>query len=187
MLKKMTIPLLLTWIRIFLVPVFIGIYYLPDALLSMVNKNILATIIFVFAAFTDYLDGFLARLLKQETSFGAFLDPVADKAIVAASLVMLVNMQRTFVFAAIVIIIREIAVSALREWTAKLGDTNSVAVAYIGKLKTGLQMLAISLLLFDYHGNFINTNYIGNFFMLLAVVITVISMFYYLKQAKKHF
>ncbi len=187
MLKKMTIPLLLTWIRIFLVPIFIGIYYLPDAWLSMVNKNLVATIIFVFAAFTDYLDGYLARLLKQETSFGAFLDPVADKAIVAASLVMLVNMQRTFVFAAIIIIIREIAVSALREWMAQLGDTKSVAVAYVGKLKTSLQMLAIALLLFDYHGSFINTNYIGNFFMLLAVVITVISMFYYLKQAKKHF
>ena len=187
MLKKMTIPLLLTWIRIFLVPIFIGTYYLPDMILSMVNKNLVATIIFVFAAFTDYLDGYLARLLKQETSFGAFLDPVADKAIVAASLVMLINMQRTFVFAAIIIIIREIAVSALREWMAQLGDTKSVAVAYVGKLKTGLQMLAITLLLFDYHGSFINTNYIGNFFMLLAVVITVISMFYYLKQVKKHF
>ncbi len=187
MLKKMTIPLLLTWIRVFLVPIFIGIYYLPDIWLNMTHKNWLATIIFVFAAFTDYLDGYLARLLKQETSFGAFLDPVADKAIVAASLVLLVNMQRTFVVAAIIIIIREIAVSALREWMAKLGDTASVAVAYVGKLKTSLQMFAIALLLFDYHGNFINTNYIGNFFMLLAVVITVISMFYYLKQAKKHF
>ncbi len=183
----MTIPLLLTWTRIFLVPIFIGIYYLPDALISMPNKNLIATLIFVFAAATDYLDGYLARLLKQETSFGAFLDPVADKAIVAASLVLLVNMQRTFVLAAIIIIIREIAVSALREWMAQLGETKSVAVAYIGKLKTTLQMLAIALLLFDYHGSFINTIYIGNFFMFLAVIITVISMFYYLEQAKKHF
>lgn len=187
MLKKITIPLLLTWIRIFLVPVFIGIYYLPDTFFSMSDKNLFATVIFIFAALTDYLDGYLARLLKQETSFGAFLDPVADKAIVAASLVMLVNMQRTFVFAAIIIIIREITVSALREWMAQLGETKSVAVAYIGKLKTTLQMLAIAFLLFDYHDRFINTNYIGNFFMLLAVIITVISMFYYLEQAKKHF
>ena len=185
--QKMTIPLILTWIRIFLVPIFIGIYYIPDSVICMAHKNLFATLVFVFAALTDYLDGYLARLLKQETSFGAFLDPVADKAIVAASLVMLVNMQRTFVFAAIIIIIREIAVSALREWMAQIGETKSVTVAYIGKLKTSLQMLAIAFLLFDYHGSFINTNYIGNCFMLLAVIITVISMFYYLKQAKKHF
>ena len=187
MLKKMTWPLLLTWTRIFMVPVFVAIYYLPDSLINMPNKNIIATLIFVFAAITDYFDGYLARLLKQESSFGAFLDPVADKAIVAASLVVLVNMQRTFMFAAIIIIVREIAISALREWMAQLGEVKSVAVAYIGKLKTTMQMVAIALLLFDYHGNYINTNYIGNFFMLLAVIITVISMFYYLEQAKKHF
>ena len=181
MLKKMTWPLLLTWTRIFLVPVFVCVYYLPDSLLTMPNKNILAASIFVFAALTDYLDGFLARLLKQESSFGAFLDPVADKAIVAASLVVLVNLDRTFVFAAIIIIIREIAISALREWMAQIGKVQSVAVAYIGKLKTTLQMVAIALLLFDHH-----TNFIGNLFMLLAVIITIISMFYYLEQAKKY-
>ena len=183
----MTWPLLLTWTRIFLVPVFVGVYYLPDSIITMPNKNIVATCIFVFAAITDYLDGYLARLLKQESSFGAFLDPVADKAIVAASLVVLVNMQRTFMFAAIIIIIREIAISALREWMAQLGEVGSVAVAYIGKLKTTMQMVAIALLLLDYHGSFFNTNYIGNFFMLIAVIITLISMFYYLEQAKKHF
>lgn len=187
MLKKITWPLLLTWVRIFLVPVFVGVYYLPDILISMPAKNIIATLIFIIAALTDYLDGFLARLLKQESSFGAFLDPVADKAIVAASLVVLVYMQRTFMFAAIIIIVREIAISALREWMAQLGKTQSIAVAYVGKLKTALQMVAIGLLLLDYHGNYINTNYIGNFFMLLAVIITIISMFYYLEQAKKYF
>ena len=180
MFKNMTWPLFLTWTRIFLVPIFVAVYYLPDSLLTMPNKNLLATIIFIIAALTDYLDGFLARLLKQESSFGAFLDPVADKAIVAASLVILINLHRTFVFAAIVIIIREIAISALREWMAQVGKVQSVAVAYIGKLKTTLQMVAIALLLFDNH-----TNYIGNFFMLLAVIITVVSMFYYLEQAKK--
>ena len=138
--------------------------------------------IFVFAAFTDYLDGYLARKLKQESSFGAFLDPVADKAIVAAALVVLIHLDRTFVFAAIIIIVREIAISALREWMAQLGTVKSVAVAYIGKLKTALQFVAISLLLFDH-----NTNYIGNICMLLAVIFTVISMFYYLEQAKHHF
>ena len=124
----------------------------------------------------------MARKLKQESSFGAFLDPVADKAIVAAALVVLVNLDRTFVFAAIIIIVREIAISALREWMAQLGSIKSVAVAYIGKLKTALQFLAISLLLFDRH-----TNFIGNIFMLLAVIFTVISMFYYLEQAKQYF
>lgn len=179
--KKMTWPLILTWSRIFLVPVFVAIYYLPDSVMPMPVKNNVATVIFVFAAATDYLDGYLARKLNQVSSFGAFLDPVADKAIVAASLVMLVSLHRTFMFAAIVIIIREIAVSALREWMAQVGQVQSVAVAYIGKLKTALQMIAIALLLFDKH-----TNFIGNVFMLLAVIITLVSMFYYLEQAKKH-
>jgi CDP-diacylglycerol--glycerol-3-phosphate 3-phosphatidyltransferase/cardiolipin synthase len=182
MLGKITVPTLLTWMRIFLVPFFVAVYYLPDSLINMPTKNLLATAMFVFAAITDYLDGYLARKLGQESSFGAFLDPVADKAIVAASLVVLVNLNRTFVFAAIIIIIREIAISALREWMAQLGKAQNVAVAYIGKLKTVLQMIAIALLLFDNH-----TNFIGNLFMLLAVIFTVISMFYYLEQAKKQF
>ena len=187
MLKKMPWPLILTWSRIFLVPIFVVIYYLPDSLIGIPNKNIIATAIFVFAAVTDYLDGYLARLLKQESSFGAFLDPVADKAIVAASLVILVNLQRTFMFAAIIIIVREIAISALREWMAQVGKVQSVAVAYVGKLKTTMQMVAIGLLLLDYKGAYVNTNYIGNLFMLVAVIITIISMFYYLDQAKKQF
>ncbi|MCE2706156.1 MAG: CDP-diacylglycerol--glycerol-3-phosphate 3-phosphatidyltransferase [Proteobacteria bacterium] len=179
---KITLPTLLTWLRIILVPFFVAIYYTPDSLFTMSDKNTIATIIFVFAAITDYLDGYLARKLKQESSFGAFLDPVADKAIVAAALVVLVNLDRTFVFGAIVIIIREIAISALREWMAQLGEIKSTTVAYIGKLKTALQFLAISLLLYDYH-----TRFIGNIFMLLAVIFTVVSMLYYLEQAKKHF
>ena len=181
MLKKMTWPLILTWGRIFLIPVFVAIYYLPYTWVTMDSKNMIATAIFVFAAATDYLDGYLARKLHQVSSFGAFLDPVADKAIVAASLVILVDLHRTFMLAAIVIIIREIAVSALREWMAHVGQVGSVAVAYIGKIKTTLQMAAIALLLFDRH-----TNVIGNVFMLLAVIITLVSMFYYLEQAKKY-
>lgn len=182
MLNRVSIPTLLTWMRICLLPFFVAIYYVPDSLLTMPNKNIIATLIFGFAALTDYLDGYLARRLGQESSFGAFLDPVADKAIVAASLVVLVSLGRTFIFAAIVIIVREIAISALREWMAQLGNTQNMAVAYIGKLKTAFQLIAIGLLLFDYH-----TNYIGNIFMLLAVIFTIISMFYYLEQAKKYF
>lgn len=180
---KITLPTLLTWIRIFLVPFFVAVFYIPDFIITLPNKNLVATIIFIFAAFTDYLDGYLARKLKQESSFGAFLDPVADKALVAAALVVLVNLDRTFIFAAIIIIVREIAISALREWMAQLGEVKSVAVAYIGKLKTALQFFAISLLLFNYN-HYINV--IGNIFMLLAVIFTVVSMFYYLEQAKQY-
>ena len=179
---KLTLPTLLTWIRVFLVPFFVGVYYIPDFVISMSHKNLIATSIFLFAAFTDYLDGYLARKLKQESLFGAFLDPVADKALVAAALIVLVNLYRTFVFAAIIIVVREIAISALREWMAQLGEVASVAVHYIGKLKTALQFLAIAFLLLDYH-----TNSIGNVFMLFAVIFTIISMFYYLEQAKKYF
>lgn len=182
MASKMSLPTMLTWTRIILVPFFVAVYYLPDSLLSMPHKNIIAAVIFALAALTDYFDGYLARKLKQESSFGAFLDPVADKAIVAASLVVLVNLDRTFVFAAIIIIVREIAISALREWMAQIGKVQNTAVAYIGKLKTACQLIAIGLLLFDHH-----TNFIGNVFMLLAVIFTVVSMFYYLDQAKKYF
>lgn len=179
--KKISWPLLLTWFRVFMVPLFILVYYIPDFILSMPTKNYIATFIFIVASATDYLDGYLARKLNQVSSFGAFLDPVADKAIVATSLVVLVSLNRTFTFAAVVIILREIAVSALREWMAQIGQTGSVAVAYIGKLKTGLQMLAITLLIYDNH-----TRMLGNIVMIMAVVITIVSMFYYLKQARKY-
>lgn len=180
--KNLTLPTILTWFRVVLVPVFVIIYYIPDTTMSMMVKNITATIIFIIAAITDYFDGYLARRLNQESNFGAFLDPVADKALVAACLVVLVSLQRTFVFAAIVIVIREIAISALREWMAKVGHNQGTAVAYIGKLKTTFQMVAIGFLLLDYH-----TRFIGNALMIVAVILTLVSMFYYLEQAKKYF
>ena len=182
--QKLTLPIMLTWLRIFIVPFFVAVYYVPDILISMPNKNILATVLFIIAGATDYFDGYLARKLNQVSSFGAFLDPVADKALVAASLVVLVNLDRTFVFAAIIIIVREIAISALREWMAQIGQVKNVAVAYLGKLKTAMQMLSITLLLLDYNPLI---NYIGNLLMLVAVVLTVVSMLYYLDQAKKYF
>ena len=175
---------MLTWLRIIIVPFFVAVYYLPDLLISMPNKNIIATGLFMFAGATDYFDGYLARKLNQVSSFGAFLDPVADKALVAASLVVLVHLDRTFVFAAIIIIVREIAISALREWMAQVGQVKNVAVAYLGKLKTAMQMLSITFLLLDYSPLI---NYLGNLLMLVAVVLTVISMVYYLDQAKKYF
>ena len=144
MAKKIPLPTLLTWLRIALVPFFVGVYYFPDYLISMPVKNLVATAIFLLAAITDYFDGYLARKMKMETRFGAFLDPVADKALVAASLVVLVNLDRTFVFAAIIIIVREIAISALREWMAQIGEIKSTAVAYIGKIKTTFMMIGVS-------------------------------------------
>ena len=185
--KLLTIPTILTWVRIFILPIIVVIFYIPDNYLVMESKNLIATIIFIFAAVTDYLDGYLARLLKQETSFGAFLDPVADKAIVVACLVILVFLHRTFWWGAIVIISREIAISALREWMAQIGNKKNIAVAYIGKIKTTIQMIAIGLLLFDYHGAVINSNYLGNICMVIAVITTIISMLYYLHQAHKQF
>lgn len=182
MLKRMPLPTILTWLRIILVPFFVAVYYLPDSVMGMFCKNIVATSIFVFAAITDYFDGYLARKMHLESKFGAFLDPVADKALVAASLVVLVDLHRTFVFAAIIIIVREIAISALREWVAQIGEVKSVAVMYLGKLKTTCQMFAIGCLLFDFY-----TNILGNLLMLAAVVLTLVSMFYYLDQAKKYF
>ena len=144
---KLTIPTLLTWARVFAVPFFVSIYYVPDALLNMVHKNFIGATLFLLAAITDYLDGYFARKLKQESSFGAFLDPVADKAIVVASLVVLVDLHRTFILAVIIIIVREMAISALREWLAQIGKSQNIAVAYIGKIKTVMQMTAVSFLL----------------------------------------
>jgi CDP-diacylglycerol--glycerol-3-phosphate 3-phosphatidyltransferase/cardiolipin synthase len=161
----------------------VAIYSLPDSLIPLNYKDCIAALIFAVAAFTDYLDGYLARKLKQESSFGAFLDPVADKALVVAALIILTSQNRTFIFATIIIIVREIAVSALREWMAQIGGTKNTAVHYIGKLKTVVQFLAIFTLLFNYNNI---TNTIGNILMLFAVLLTVISMFYYLEQAKKY-
>lgn len=183
----MTLPLFLTWFRLILIPVFVCVYYIPELYLSMPYKNLWGTTIFAVASITDYFDGYLARKWKQESNFGAFLDPVADKALIAAALVILVGLQRTFVFAAIIIIIREIAISALREWMAQLGKQSNTAVAYVGKLKTAFQMGAVGFLLSDLHFGCFNANLIGNVFMLIAVILTILSMFYYLKQARNYF
>jgi CDP-diacylglycerol--glycerol-3-phosphate 3-phosphatidyltransferase len=133
-------PLLLTWLRIVLIPVFVAVYYLPDAWLSTVHKNWTAMWIFAIAATTDWLDGYLARRWGEVSAFGAFLDPVADKLMVAAALIVLVWIGRADAYLAIVIIGREIAISALREWMAQLGQHKSIAVAFIGKVKTVAQM-----------------------------------------------
>jgi cardiolipin synthase (CMP-forming) len=180
----LTIPTIMTWTRIVAIPLIVGIFYLPDALITLPNKNLIATIMFVLFAATDWLDGFLARKLNQTSSFGAFLDPVADKFLVCASLLVLVHLNRTDVFVGLIIIGREIAISALREWMAQIGASKSVAVHMIGKLKTVGQMVAIPFLLYDgvLFGT-IHTRQWGQWLIWVAAVLTVWSMVYYLQKA----
>ena len=177
----LTIPTLMTWTRIVAIPLIVGIFYID---ISPATKNLTATVMFVVFAATDWLDGYLARKLNQMSSFGAFLDPVADKFLVCASLLVLVDLQRADVFVALIIIGREIAISALREWMAMIGATKSVAVHMIGKLKTSVQMVAIPFLL--YHGTLlgtVDTHLWGTWLIWLSAVLTVWSMVYYLQKA----
>lgn len=179
------IPNLLTLLRIGLIPVFVGIFYLPADVISPHWVNFSATLIFAVAAVTDWLDGWLARRLNQTSAFGAFLDPVADKLMVAAALIVLVELGRVGAVVALIIIGREIAISALREWMAALGQGGSVAVAMIGKFKTGFQMAAILFLLY-YEPLFgVNSFLVGTLLIYLAVVLTLVSMLYYLKAARE--
>lgn len=176
-----TVPTLLTWTRIIAIPLLIGVFYLG---LEHRTQNLVATVMFVVFAATDWLDGYLARKLNQQSSFGAFLDPVADKFLVCASLLVLVDLQRADVFVALIIIGREIAISALREWMAQIGASKSVAVHMLGKLKTTVQMLAIPFLLFDgMLFGVIDTLRWGTWLIWLAAILTVWSMIYYLQKA----
>ncbi len=186
------IPTMLTWMRILLIPVFVTIFYLPTEAedfwaIPAHWVNVTATLIFIVAAVTDWLDGYLARKLNQTSSFGAFLDPVADKLMVAAALIVLVEFERVGAMAALIIIGREIAISALREWMASEGQSGSVGVAMIGKVKTTAQMLAIVFLLYwdpiIIAGQQIDTKLIGHVLIAIAVVLTLISMVYYLNAA----
>ncbi|BCL75348.1 CDP-diacylglycerol--glycerol-3-phosphate 3-phosphatidyltransferase [Jeongeupia sp. HS-3] len=184
----LNLPILLTWLRVALIPVFVGLFYLPDVLVSLPMKNMIGASIFAFAALTDWFDGYLARRWNQTSSFGAFLDPVADKLMVAAALILLVEIGRAPAWLAVIIIGREITISALREWMAQLGKTKSVAVAYIGKLKTAAQMLAVLFLL--WYGPLlpgVSTELIGILALYIAGVLTIVSMFYYLRVAAQQF
>ena len=181
------IPILLTWMRVLLIPVFTILFYLPNTWIQPQTVNWTAAIIFALAAITDWFDGFLARRWKQTSDFGAFLDPVADKLMVAVALLLLVSLGRTYAIFAMIIIGREITISALREWMAQMGKRGSVAVATIGKFKTTAQMIAIFLLLIGtdkYNDPFY---LIGNILMFIASVLTIWSMCYYLKMAWKEF
>jgi cardiolipin synthase (CMP-forming) len=181
------IPTALTWLRILLIPVFVAVYYLPEAWLGPAAKNWTAMTVFAVAALTDWLDGWLARRWGETSAFGAFLDPVADKLMVAAALILLVQLGRAEAWLAIIIIGREITISALREWMAQLGQTKSIAVAFIGKVKTVAQMTAIiALLLWEPVLPEISTPLVGTIALWIAVVLTLWSMFHYLKLAAPH-
>jgi CDP-diacylglycerol--glycerol-3-phosphate 3-phosphatidyltransferase len=176
------VPNLLTLLRIVLIPVFIICYYLPNTWGYLITTGI-----FVFACLTDWLDGYLARRWHQESRFGAFLDPVADKLIVVVALVLLVQSYGTAIISipALIIISREIVISALRELMAEYGSSKKVAVAYVGKVKTFLQMTSIAILLSQPH-IISSTNYVGVVGIILlyvSVVLTLWSMFIYLNAS----
>lgn len=181
------LPILLTWLRIVLIPVFVAVYYLPDPWLTPAARNWTAMSVFLVAAITDWLDGWLARRWGVTTAFGAFLDPVADKLMVAAALIVLVWLERAESYLAIIIIGREIAISALREWMAELGQRKSVAVAFVGKLKTVAQMTAIvALLLYEPLIPGVSTPLLGTVALWIAAILTLWSMFHYLRLAAPH-
>ncbi|WP_110254163.1 CDP-diacylglycerol--glycerol-3-phosphate 3-phosphatidyltransferase [Undibacterium pigrum] len=176
-------PILLTWLRVALIPLVVGVFYLPDLWLSPFEKGMASTTIFIVAAVTDWFDGFLARRWNQTSSFGAFLDPVADKLMVAGALLVLVQLDRVNAVIAFVIIGREITISALREWMAQIGASKSVAVSSLGKIKTTAQMVAIPMLLYYDMLFGVDTKMLGSWLLLVAAVLTVWSMFYYLRKA----
>ena len=181
---RLNFPLFLTWCRIVAIPLFVAVLYLPEDWISERNANVLSMWIFIAAAITDWLDGWLARRWNQTTSFGAFLDPVADKLMVAAALIVLTEKGLINPLVSLIIIGREITISALREWMAQLGQSKSVAVNILGKLKTVSQLVAIPFLLFNgvLFGLF-HTVVVGRWLIWIAAILTLWSMGVYLKAA----
>ena len=180
----LNVPMLLTWARIAMIPMVVGVYYLPDTWMASHWRNVTGCTLFTLAAITDAIDGWYARRFGLITRLGAFLDPVADKLMVCAALVVLLSLDRVDGFVALVIIGREITVSALREWMAHIGASANVAVNWLGKLKTIMQMVAIPVLLFhDPLFGVIPVATIGTVLIYIAAALTVYSMFYYLRLA----
>lgn len=178
----LNIPIALTWLRIAMIPLIVAIFYaLPDSWADA--RDFLAALAFIVAAVTDWFDGFLARRWNQTSAFGAFLDPVADKLMVVAALLILLDLGRVDLIIALLIIGRELTISALREWMAKIGASSSVAVSWLGKFKTAAQMIAIPCLLYWRPLFGISTKIVGTILIILAAILTVWSMFYYMKKA----
>lgn len=180
------IPILLTWLRIVLIPLLIAIYYVPDAWVVDIGRDLAAMLVFVVASVTDWLDGYLARRWNETSAFGAFLDPVADKLVVAAALIMLVQLGRLDAIFAAIIIGREITISALREWMAQIGAHKSVAVSMVGKIKTAAQMVSIPMLLYHNPINGFDVQTVGTWLIYVAAVLTLWSMGYYMRMAWPH-
>lgn len=176
-------PMALTWLRIIVIPLFLILFFLPTSWLDPAARDCIAALLFILAAVTDWFDGWLARRWQQTTSFGAFLDPVADKLMVTAALLILLSLQRIDAVIAFIIIGREITISALREWMAKLGASGSVAVHRLGKFKTAAQMIAIPCLLFAHTVYGLSLLFIGKVLIVVATILTLWSMFYYLQKA----
>jgi cardiolipin synthase len=183
-LPKLNLPLFLTWLRVAAIPLFVAVLYFPEDWLTERQANVISMWIFIAAAITDWADGYLARKWNQTSSFGAFLDPVADKLMVAAALIVLTEKGFVDPFASLIIIGREITISALREWMAQVGQSKSVAVNIFGKLKTIAQLVAIPFLLFNgVLFGLIHTNPVGRVLIWGAAIITLWSMVVYLKAA----
>jgi len=182
----LNIPIILTWLRIAAIPLFVAVLYFPAFTdrLTTAEANFAATAIFIAAALTDWLDGYLARKWNQSSAFGAFLDPVADKLMVAAALIVLVELNRVNAVVALIIIGREITISALREWMAQLGQSKSVAVSFLGKIKTVAQLIAIPFLLYDgMLFGVVDCRQAGSLLIWVAAGLTLWSMIYYMKAA----
>lgn len=184
--SALSLPMLLTWGRILLIPCIVVVFYLPDAWLSEFARNVTACTIFSVAAITDGLDGYLARKYALTSRLGAFLDPVADKLMVCAALIVLLTLGRVHPIVALIIIGREITVSALREWMAQIGASQSVAVNWMGKVKTIVQMVAIPVLLFHDSLWGLPIYAIGTLLVWIAALLTVYSMLIYVRLAWPH-
>jgi len=182
--RAINLPTLLTWARVAAIPLIVGVYFLPTDWLTLPERNITATVLFILSGLTDWLDGYLARKWNQTSAFGAFLDPVADKLMVSAALLILLQLGRVDALVTLIIIGREIAISALREWMAQIGQSRRVAVSYVGKVKTAVQMVAIPFLLYggSLFGMF-DTVPVGQVLIWAAAGLTLWSMLYYFRIA----
>lgn len=187
--KKLSfnLPMWLTWARIDFIPLIVGVYMLPNNILSQENQNVIGCALFIIAAITDALDGYFARRFGMGTKLGAFLDPVADKLMVSAALIVLVAFSRVDMLVALIIIGREITVTALREWMAQVGMSGKVKVNWYGKIKAIAQMVSIPMLLY-YEPLFgLDMKLIGTVLIYIAAVLTLYSMYVYMKAAAPYF
>lgn len=178
-----SLPMLLTWARIAMIPFVVGVFYFPDSLMGLHAKNVAACAIFTVAAITDAFDGYFARRYGLTSRLGAFLDPVADKLMVSAALVILVGLGRVNGLIALIIVGREITVSALREWMAQIGASQSVAVNWMGKVKTIVQMVAIPVLLYRDPLFGVSVFGLGTVLLYVAALLTIQSMLIYIRIA----